>query len=94
MCRDGHAGKGRRRNYRLDLDLPDMFAKVVFQGQGGLTLGGLSRRLREVRAVAPTVVLVDIRTHDLSNGCGPVTSVPAVYCLSTQYIELCIYIEL
>ena len=48
-----------------------MFGKVVFQGQGGLTLGGLSRRLREVRAVAPTVVLVDIGTNDLSNGCDP-----------------------
>ena len=31
----------------------------------------LFRRLREMRAVAPTVVLVDTGTHDLSNGCDP-----------------------
>ena len=43
VCQDGHAGEGRRRYYRLDLDLPDMFGKVVFQGQGGHSLGGISR---------------------------------------------------
>ena len=39
MCQDGHAGEGRRRYYRLYLDLPDMFGKVVFQGQKGPYFG-------------------------------------------------------
>ena len=48
-----------------------MFGKVVFRGKGGLTVDHLFRELRAVRAIAPTVVLVDIRTSDLSNGCVP-----------------------
>ena len=48
-----------------------MFGKVVFRGKGGLTVDHLFREMIVVRAIAPTVVLVDIRTSDLSNGCVP-----------------------
>ena len=71
MCQVGEVGGQRHRYYRPDLELADMFGKVVFREKGGLTVDHLFRELRAVRAIAPTVVLVDIRTSDLSNGCVP-----------------------
>ena len=48
------------------------FGKVVFRGRGGLTVDGLFGDLGAVRAVAPTVVVIDIGTNDLSNkNCVP-----------------------
>ena len=55
--------------YCPDLLLSHMFEKVVFLGKGGLTLDGLLREFGAVRAEAPNVVLIDIGTNDLCNGC-------------------------
>ena len=71
MCQVGEVVGERHRYYRPDLDLADMFGKVVFRGKGGLTVDRLFRELRAVRVIAPTVVLVDIGTNDLGNGCVP-----------------------
>ena len=71
VCQVGEVGGERHRYYRRDLDLADMFGKVVFRGKGGLTVDRLFRELRAVWVIAPTVVLVDIGTNDLGNGCVP-----------------------
>ena len=70
-CQVGEVGGERHSYYRPDLDFADIFGKVVFRGKGGLTVERLFRELRAVRVIAPTVVLVDIGTNDLSNGCVP-----------------------
>ena len=71
-CRRGDMCGVQHRYYTQDLCLSDMFGKVVFRGRGGLTLDGLFRELGAVRAVAPTVVVIDIGTNDLSNkNCVP-----------------------
>ena len=48
-----------------------MVGKVVFRGKVGLTVDRLFRELRAVHAIARTIVLVDIGTNELSNGCVP-----------------------
>ena len=48
-----------------------MFGKVVFKGKVGLTVDRLFRELRAVHAIAQTIVLVDIGTDELGNGCVP-----------------------
>ena len=63
-------GDATQRYYCPDLLLSHMFEKVVFLGKGGgLTLDGLLRDFSAVRAEAPNVVLIDIGTNDLCNGC-------------------------
>lgn len=59
------------RYFCPDLLLSCMFDKVVFLVKGGLTLGGLFREFGAVCAEAPNVVLIDIGTNDLCNGCAP-----------------------
>ena len=71
VCQVGEVGGERHRYYRRDLDLADMFGKVVFQGKWGLTVDRLFRELRAVWVIVPTFVLVDIGTNDLGNGCVP-----------------------
>ena len=62
-------GDATQRYYCPDLLLSHMFEKVVFLCKGGLTLDGLLREFGAVRAEAPNVVLIDIGTNDLCNGC-------------------------
>ena len=62
-------GDVTHRYYIPDLLLSHMFETVVFLGKGGLTLDGLIRDFRAVRAEAPNVVLIDIGTNGLCNGC-------------------------
>ena len=61
MCQVSEVGGERHSYYRPDLDLADMFGKVVFLGKGDLlwiaSFGNLV-----VWAIASTVVLVDVGT--------------------------------
>ena len=67
MC--AKSARERHRYYR-----PDRYVwKGRFPRERGTYRGSprLFRELRAVRVIAPTVVLVDIRTNDLGNGCVP-----------------------
>ena len=71
MYQVSEVGRVRHTYYRPDLDLANMFGKVVFRGKVGLTVDRLLWELRAVRAIASTIVLVNIETNDLGNGCVP-----------------------